>query len=120
MLGVVALTGRLSTPPSVQAQNNDYNPDATRIREGFRIAPVPLDLEGKDPDLALAENTFASQLVRIQTERGQHVIDNTPVTMFPGSGSREPTAGRSRFDASNPQAEGLLTSRISGLTGSEF
>jgi hypothetical protein len=50
-LGVVALTGRLSTPPSVQAQNNDYNPDAKRIREGFKIAPVPLNLEGKDPDL---------------------------------------------------------------------
>lgn len=51
MLGAIALTGRLSTPPNLQAQDNNYNTDAWRIKEGFRIAPVPLNLDGKDPDL---------------------------------------------------------------------
>ncbi|MGO9824305.1 MAG: hypothetical protein ACLPMG_03425 [Terriglobales bacterium] len=52
-LGVIALTGRLSTPPSVQAQDNrhDHNTEASRIKLGFEIAPVPLNLEGKDPNL---------------------------------------------------------------------
>jgi hypothetical protein len=50
-LGVIALGGRLSTPPRVQAQDNEDNTDPLRIKIGFEIAPVPLNLEGKDPDL---------------------------------------------------------------------
>ena len=52
-LGVIALTGRLSTPPSVQAQDNHRDTEASRIKLGFKIAPVPLNLDGKDPDLVL-------------------------------------------------------------------
>jgi hypothetical protein len=49
-LGVIALGARLTTPPSVQAQNNHHsNDDATLARIGLEIAPVPLNLEGKDP-----------------------------------------------------------------------
>ena len=51
-LGMIALGGRLSTPPSVRAQNNQPgNPsddEASLVRIGFEIAPVPLNLEGKD------------------------------------------------------------------------
>lgn len=50
-LGVIALAGRLSTPQSVQAQDDHQNTEAWRIRQGFKIAPVPLNLDGKDPDL---------------------------------------------------------------------
>ena len=50
-LGVIALTARLSAPPNVEAQNKDNNTEASRIKIGFEIAPVPLNLEGKDPDL---------------------------------------------------------------------
>ena len=55
-LGVITLTGLLSTPPGVHAQDNrhdnkDKNNDAYRIKKGFEIAPVPLNLEGKDPNL---------------------------------------------------------------------
>lgn len=50
-LGVIALAGRLSTPPRVQAQNNYPSTEASRIKLGFKIAPVPLNLEGKDPNL---------------------------------------------------------------------
>ncbi|MFZ1142968.1 MAG: hypothetical protein WAN76_27630, partial [Candidatus Sulfotelmatobacter sp.] len=51
-LGVIALTGRLGTPPSVQAHDNNRNHkddgEASLVRIGFEIAPVPLNLEGKD------------------------------------------------------------------------
>ena len=55
-LGVITLTGLLSTPPGVHAQDNrhdnkDKNNDAYRIKKGFEIATVPLNLEGKDPNL---------------------------------------------------------------------
>lgn len=50
-LGVMALAGRLSTPPSAQAQDDHDNTEAWRIKQGFKIAPVPLNLDGKDPDL---------------------------------------------------------------------
>jgi len=52
-LGAIVLTGRLSTPPSVQAQDNRHNLgiEASRIKLGFEIAPVPLNLAGKDPNL---------------------------------------------------------------------
>lgn len=49
---VVALGGRLSTPPTVRAQENGNNNDEKQlIRIGFEIAPVPLNLQGKNPDL---------------------------------------------------------------------
>src|SRR5271166_5508290 len=51
-LGVIALTGRFSTPPSAQAQANhqrNHNDDASLVRIGFEISPVPLNLVGKDP-----------------------------------------------------------------------
>jgi len=53
-LGVIALTGRLSTPPSVQAQDNHQgnhkdDDEESLVRIGFEISPVPLNLEGKDP-----------------------------------------------------------------------
>src|SRR5580692_5127137 len=55
-LGMLALTGRFSTPPSVQAQDNHQgnhkgDGEASLVRIGFEIAPVPLNLAGKDPEL---------------------------------------------------------------------
>jgi len=51
-LGVIALGGRFSTPPAAQAQdtrNNHHGDDeASLVRIGFEIAPVPLNLRGKD------------------------------------------------------------------------
>jgi hypothetical protein len=50
MLRVIALSGRLSTPPRLQAQDNHHgNEEASLVRIGFEIAPVPLNLQGKDP-----------------------------------------------------------------------
>jgi hypothetical protein len=53
-LGVITLAGRLGTPLSVQAQNNHQgnhgdDREASLVRIGFEIAPVPLNLMGKDP-----------------------------------------------------------------------
>jgi hypothetical protein len=48
-LGVIFLVGMLRTSPRVQAWDNDG--EAQLIRIGFEIAPVPLNLAGKDRDL---------------------------------------------------------------------
>src|SRR5580704_18458491 len=52
-LGMIALTGRFSTPPSEQAQDNHQgkhkgDSESSLVRIGFEIAPVPLNLAGKD------------------------------------------------------------------------
>jgi hypothetical protein len=49
-LGVIALAGRLSTPPSVQAQDNGNNDEEQLVHIGYAIAPVPLNLEGKNAE----------------------------------------------------------------------
>jgi len=52
-LGVIALTARLSAPPSLQAQDNQHrnrqDDEASFVGIGFEIAPVPLNLAGRDP-----------------------------------------------------------------------
>jgi hypothetical protein len=50
-LGVIALVGQLSTSPTVRAQNNGINDEEQLVRIGYAIAPVPLNLEGKNRDL---------------------------------------------------------------------
>jgi cytochrome c553 len=58
-LVVLALSGTLIRSRLVQADNNDdhrdrddrRDSDEARIRRGFEIAPVPLDLRGKNRDL---------------------------------------------------------------------
>jgi hypothetical protein len=50
-LGVIALVGQLSTSPTVRAQNNGISDEEQLVRIGYAIAPVPLNLEGKNRDL---------------------------------------------------------------------
>jgi len=52
-LSVIALAGLLSSSPSVQAQDDGQNHsiEASRIKLGLEITPVPLNLTGKDPNL---------------------------------------------------------------------
>ena len=49
-LGAILLAGMINTPHRVQAQDNGdgNNDEASLIRIGFAIAPVPLNLEGKN------------------------------------------------------------------------
>ena len=49
-LGVIFLVGSLRNSPRVQAQDTQDN-ETSLIRIGFEIAPVPLNLEGKNRDL---------------------------------------------------------------------
>jgi hypothetical protein len=51
ILGAVILVAVRNASPPAQAGDWRYNEDEERIRIGFRIAPVPLNLEGKDRDL---------------------------------------------------------------------
>lgn len=51
ILGAVILVAAPNASPPVQAGDWRDNEEAERIRIGFRIAPVPLNLEGKDRDL---------------------------------------------------------------------
>ena len=50
-LGGIAMVGRLTTSPTVQAQDNGTSDEAQLIRIGYAIAPVPLNLAGKNQDL---------------------------------------------------------------------
>src|SRR5580700_7681114 len=50
-LGVAALVGQLSTSPTVRAQDNGNSNEEQLVHIGFAIAPVPLNLEGKNRDL---------------------------------------------------------------------
>jgi hypothetical protein len=49
-LGVI-LRGQAEDSPGNQAQDRDGNSEQWKIQQGFRIAPVPLNLKGKDRDL---------------------------------------------------------------------
>ena len=50
-MGVITLTGMLSSSPRAQAQDYRENDEASLVHIGFQIAPVPLNLEGKDRNL---------------------------------------------------------------------
>lgn len=50
-MGVIALAAQFSIPRSTLAQDGGDNAEASRIKLGFEIAPVPLNLDGRDRDL---------------------------------------------------------------------
>ena len=47
-LGVIALAGALNTSTTVQAEDNGNNDEEQLVHIGYEIAPVPLNLEGKN------------------------------------------------------------------------
>ena len=51
MLSVIALVGRSHIAAAVHAQSNEANDEAGLIRIGYAIAPVPLNLAGKNQAL---------------------------------------------------------------------
>jgi hypothetical protein len=48
---VVALTGTLAGAATTTANDDDHDGNDPRIRRGFEIAPVELNVHGKDPNL---------------------------------------------------------------------
>ena len=49
-LGVIALATQLNTSPTVQAQDNGNDDEEQLVHIGYAITPVPLNLEGKNPE----------------------------------------------------------------------
>jgi hypothetical protein len=50
-LGLIGLVGRWSSSPAVHAQGNGTSDEEQLIHVGYAIAPVPLNLEGRNRDL---------------------------------------------------------------------
>ena len=59
--------------PQVRAQNNNQGNDAARIQQGLAIAPVSLNLAGKDPALV----GLGNYIVNAQVDcNGCHTLNN--------------------------------------------
>jgi len=84
-LGAIVLAGMMNSPHRVQAQDNqDSNDDASLIRIGFAIAPVPLKLEGKNRDLV----GLGSFIVNAQADcNGCHTAGAPPNFNYANNGN---------------------------------
>jgi hypothetical protein len=60
-IAIVLVCAVVTRPSIVMADDGDRGSDQTLIRRGFEIAPVPLNLRGKDPGLV----GFGSYLVNV-------------------------------------------------------
>ena len=83
-LGVIAVTGLLSTSPTVQAQSNENNGEEQLVHIGYAIAPVPLNLEGKNRDLV----GLGSFIVNAQADcNGCHTAGGPPNFNYANNGN---------------------------------
>jgi hypothetical protein len=80
----VALTVMLLRSPAVQARGDGENDEASLIRIGFNIAPVPLNLEGKNQDLV----GLGSFIVNAQADcNGCHTAGGPPNFNYAAGGN---------------------------------
>lgn len=83
-LGVIALAGVIYAPRSVQAQERGNSDEASLIQIGFAIAPVPLNLQGKNPSLV----GLGSFIVNAQADcNGCHTAGGPPNFNFANNGN---------------------------------
>ena len=83
-LGTILLAGTINTPPRVQAQDYENNDEASLIRIGFAIAPVPLNLEGKNRELV----GLGSFIVNAQADcNGCHTAGGPPNFNYANGGN---------------------------------
>jgi hypothetical protein len=83
-LGAIVLAGMMNTPPRVQAQDNENKDEESLIRIGFAIAPVPLNLEGKNRDLV----GLGSFIVNAQADcNGCHTAGGPPNFNYANNGN---------------------------------
>jgi hypothetical protein len=83
-LGTIALAGVINTPSGVAAQDNGNDNEASLIRIGFAIAPVPLNLEGKNRDLV----GLGSFIVNAQADcNGCHTAGAPPNFNYTNNGN---------------------------------
>jgi hypothetical protein len=84
VLGVIAVAGLLSTSPTVQAQSNENNGEEQLVHIGYAIAPVPLNLEGKNRDLV----GLGSFIVNAQADcNGCHTAGAPPNFNYANNGN---------------------------------
>lgn len=85
-LSVIVLAAMSGTPQRVEAQDQD-NDDMSRVHIGFKIAPVPLKLEGRDPNLV----GLGSYLVNAVGDcNGCHSSGAPPIFIYPFKTGRNP------------------------------
>jgi hypothetical protein len=83
-LGAIVLAGMIKAPHRVQAQDNGNNDEASLIRTGFAIAPVPLNLDGKNLDLV----GLGSFIVNAQADcNGCHTAGGPPNFNYANGGN---------------------------------
>jgi hypothetical protein len=83
-IGVFALVGPLNTSPTVRAQDNGNNDEEQFVHIGFAIAPVPLNLEGKNRDLV----GLGSFIVNAQADcNGCHTAGGPPNFNYANNGN---------------------------------
>lgn len=83
-LGVIAVTELLSTSQTVQARSNENNGEEQLVHIGYAIAPVPLNLEGKNRDLV----GLGSFIVNAQADcNGCHTAGGPPNFNYANNGN---------------------------------
>ena len=83
-LAGIVLAAMLNTPHGVQAQGNEKDDEASLIHIGFAIAPVPLNLEGKNRDLV----GLGSFIVNAQADcNGCHTAGGPPNFNYANNGN---------------------------------
>jgi hypothetical protein len=83
--GAIVLVGTmLVSSPQMRADNNQGNDDESRIQQGFAIAPVPLNLAGKNHDLV----GLGSYIVNAQADcNGCHTAGQFPNFNYASGGN---------------------------------
>jgi len=83
-LAAIVLAGMINTPHRVQAQDNENNDEEQLVHIGYKIAPVPLNLEGKNRDLV----GLGSFIVNAQADcNGCHTAGGPPNFNYANNGN---------------------------------
>jgi hypothetical protein len=83
-LAAIVLAGMINTPRRVQAQDNGSNDEEQLVHIGYAIAPVPLNLEGKNRDLV----GLGSFIVNAQADcNGCHTAGGPPNFNYANNGN---------------------------------
>jgi hypothetical protein len=86
-LGVIGLAGALNTSTTVQAEDNGNNDEEQLVQIGYEIAPVPLNLEGKNFEQRRLVG-FGSFIVNAQADcNGCHTAGGPPNFNYANNGN---------------------------------
>jgi hypothetical protein len=86
-LVVIGLAGALNTSTTVQAENNGNNDEEQLVQIGYKIAPVPLNLEGKNFEQRRLVG-FGSFIVNAEADcNGCHTAGGPPTFNYANNGN---------------------------------